>query len=587
MKTLLQYSLFGSIILLFVCSANKLVAQPNVVVILTDDQGWGDLSHSGNTNISTPNIDNLAKNGASFVNYYVNPVCSPTRAEMLTGRYNFRGGVYHTSIGGERLDLDETTIGDVFKNAGYKTAAYGKWHNGMQYPYHPNGRGFDDFYGFCSGHWGNYLSPILEHNGKIVKGKGFIVDDLTNRGLDFIEKNKNNPFLLYLPYPTPHTPFHMEDELWNSVKDREIKMWSDKKSHEDMESTRAAIALCENIDWNVGRITKKLDKLGLTENTIIVYFHDNGPNRYRWNGGMKGKKGNTDEGGIRSPLFVQWKNHIKKIEIEEISSAADLLPTLAELCDIDYSTNKKLDGKSLKPLIMDEKVNWADRFIANSFRSRVSIRSQEFRLDEKGNLYRIVDDRGQKKIVNDKYPKEYKSHMDVMNDIKRQVKEELPAKDPRPFIIGHPDAKYTQIPARDGKARGNIKRSNKYPNCSYFTNWTSVKDYISWNAEVAADGKFKVAVYYTCPKEDVGSTIQLAVGNSKISAQITEAYNPDLQHMDKYRGKGFDAFTKKFNTLEMGEIELKKGDSLIKLSALDMKGKSVIDFRLMMFERIK
>ncbi len=180
--------------------------RPNVVVILTDDQGWGDLSLSGNKDLSTPHVDSLARDGASFDRFYVCPVCSPTRAEFLTARYHPRSGVYSTSAGGERMDLDETTIADVFKAAGYATAAFGKWHNGMQYPYHPNGRGFDEYYGFCSGHWGNYFSPTLEHNGRIVRGNGFVIDDFTDRAMAFIEKNKDRPFFAYLPFNTPTRP---------------------------------------------------------------------------------------------------------------------------------------------------------------------------------------------------------------------------------------------------------------------------------------------------------------------------------------------------------------------------------------------
>ena len=154
---------------------------PNVVVILTDDQGWGDLSVHGNTNLSTPYIDSLATDGALFERFYFCPVCAPTRAEFLTGRYHPRGGVKGVSTGEERLDLDEVTIADTFRAAGYATAAFGKWHNGTQYPYHPRGRGFDEYYGFTSGHWGHYFSPILDHNGVIVRGKGYVIDDFTER----------------------------------------------------------------------------------------------------------------------------------------------------------------------------------------------------------------------------------------------------------------------------------------------------------------------------------------------------------------------------------------------------------------------
>ncbi len=171
--------------------------------------------------LETPNIDRLARSGVTFDRFFVSPVCSPTRAELLTGRYHVRGGVYSTSAGGERLDLDETTIAEIFKSAGYATAAYGKWHNGMQPPYHPNARGFDDFYGFCSGHGGNYFSPMLEHNGQIVRGNGFITDDLFDHGIRFIEEHREGPFLLYLPLNTPHSPMEVPDQWWEKLESRE------------------------------------------------------------------------------------------------------------------------------------------------------------------------------------------------------------------------------------------------------------------------------------------------------------------------------------------------------------------------------
>ena len=285
----MRYSLLVCIIsasFILACSRTSNTERPNVIIILTDDQGWGDLSVHGNSNISTPNIDALSAAGASLENFYVCAVCSPTRAELLTGRYHFRGGVYSTGGGGERLDMDETTIAEIFKAAGYSTAAYGKWHNGMQYPYHPNGRGFDDYYGFCSGHWGNYHSPMLEHNGQIVKGEGFIIDDFTNHGLAFMEENRDKAFFLYLPFNTPHTPFQAPEKYWDRYRDKPINMLSDSEG-EDINDTRAALAMCENIDWNVGRIVEKTRELGIDDKTIIIFFCDNGPNLWRWNGGMK------------------------------------------------------------------------------------------------------------------------------------------------------------------------------------------------------------------------------------------------------------------------------------------------------------
>ncbi|MHC5542910.1 sulfatase-like hydrolase/transferase, partial [Singulisphaera rosea] len=286
-------------------------ARPNIVLIVSDDQGWGDLSVHGNTNLSTPNIDSLARDGALFDRFFVCPVCSPTRAEFLTGRYHPRGGVWSTSTGGERLDLDEKTIGDTFKRSGYTVGAFGKWHSGTQYPYHPNARGFDEFYGFCSGHWGDYFNPPLEHNGRLVRGDGFITDDLTNHALSFIESNRDRPFFCYLPLNTPHSPMQVPDRFFAKFKDAKLGLSARGDQPEDVDFTRAALAMCENIDWNVGRLLKRLDELKLAEDTIVLYFCDNGPNGWRWNGGMKGRKGSTDEGGVRSPLLLRWPGHVK------------------------------------------------------------------------------------------------------------------------------------------------------------------------------------------------------------------------------------------------------------------------------------
>ena len=180
MKSFTKCSFFSILTLIFF-SCNEISQKPpNIIIFLTDDQGWGDLSINGNKDLNTPNIDKISREGTRFDRFFVSPVCSPTRAEILTARHHVRTGVYDVSKGGERIDVDEETIADVFKKAGYDTAAYGKWHNGMQAPYHPNTRGFNDFYGFCSGHWGNYFNPILERNGEIRRGKGYIIDDFTN-----------------------------------------------------------------------------------------------------------------------------------------------------------------------------------------------------------------------------------------------------------------------------------------------------------------------------------------------------------------------------------------------------------------------
>ncbi len=563
------------------------VKQPNIILILTDDQGWGDLSISGNTNLETPNIDRLAKTGVTFNHFFVSPVCSPTRAELLTGRYHPRGGVYSTSAGGERLDVDETTIADYLREAGYATAAYGKWHNGMQPPYHPNARGFDDFYGFCSGHWGDYFSPMLEHNGKIVKGNGFVIDDFTDKGIDFITQNKNRPFFLYLPYNTPHSPMQVPDKWWDKFKDKDLKMLHRDPEKEDIPFTRAALAMCENIDWNVGRIISRVEELGLMENTIIIYMSDNGPNSWRWNGGMKGRKGSVDEGGVRVPMFIKWDGVLPAgITFQEIAGSIDLLPTLAGLVGLNLQPHKQFDGISLKPHIDSETREQEERFLYSHWNGRVSIRSNNFRFDDSGQLFDMVNDPEQTTDVSEKYPGVAASMKEAKKNWEADVLSELPESDNRPFIIGHPDYKYTHIPARDGIPYGNIERSNQYPNDSFFTNWTSVADSIVWDAEVPAEGNFEVEIYYTCPPEAVGSAIKLSFAGKSLSAKISKAHNPPLKGMENDRVERMESYVKDFIPMKAGTIYLPQGKGKLTLKATDITGSSVMDFRLIVFKRI-
>ena len=503
---------------------------PNVILIISDDQGWGDLSLNGNLDLTTPHIDRLGETGVQFDRFYVSPVCSPTRAEILTGRHHVRGGVFSTSRGGERLDIDEETMAEVFKTAGYQTAAYGKWHNGMQAPFHPNSRGFDDFYGFCSGHWGNYFNPLLEHNGNMVRGNGFIIDDLTQHGIDFIEKNKNHPFFLYLPFNTPHSPMQVPDRFWKKYKDKKLSQIGSEgppKNQNQIDHTRAALAMCENIDWNVGRIIEHLKNSDLLEKTIVIYLSDNGPNGNRWNGNMKGRKGSTDEGGVRTPMIINWSGKIPKGKIiNQIASGIDLLPTLKDLTGIKSQPKKPIDGISLQPLIMEKNPSWENRNIYNYWRGKLSIRNQNYRLDYQGQLFDMINDPSQTTDISIDKPQVVKEMLEAKEKWKKTVLVELPNKDKRPFYIGHSSVKTTQIPARDGFPHGELKRSNRFPNCTYFTNWINQKDSITWEAEVHKAGNFEVTVYYSCEEDAVGSVFEVSFGKAKIQGKIAASVEP-------------------------------------------------------------
>ena len=563
--------------------------QPNIVVILTDDQGWGDLSLNGNTDLATPNIDSLARDGARFDRFFVCAVCSPTRAEFLTGRYHVRSGVYSTSAGGERMDLDEKTIADSFKAAGYATGAFGKWHNGMQYPYHPNGRGFEEYYGFCSGHWGDYFSPPLEHNGKIVQGKGFCIDDFTDKAMAFMERSQKagKPFFAYLPYNTPHSPMQVPDRWWDKFKDREIKLRNRDPRRENLPHLRCALAMCENIDWNVGRLLKKLDQLDVAKDTIVVFFHDNGPNGVRWNGGMKGRKGSTDEGGVRSPLLVRWPAAISKgTFIKPIASVMDLLPTLADCAGVPVVSKKKLDGRSLKPLLLGQKEQWADRTIMNCWRGKVSARTQRYRLGHTGQLFDMVADPGQRKDISKEKPQIAARLLGEVGHWKKTVLSEL-GEDNRPFVIAHPDYEWTQIPARDGIAHGGIKRSNKFPNCSYFFNWTSLDDKITWQAQVGASGQYEVTLHYAVPKGDEGALLELSHNGQGLRHRITQPHEVPDRGQENDRVKRMESYVKDFKAVKMGVLDLKKGKGDLTLQALKIPGKTALEFRLLMLRRVK
>jgi arylsulfatase A-like enzyme len=368
--------------------------KPNVVIFLADDAGWGDYGHSGNRQVRTPNIDSIARDGVSLDRFFVCAVCSPTRAEFLTGRYHSRGGVRGVSTGQERLNTDEKTVADAFKAAGYKTGCFGKWHSGSQWPYHPNARGFDEYYGFTSGHWGEYFDPPLEHNGRPARGKGYIADDFTSHAVQFIERNRDEPFLCYVAFNTPHSPWAVPDEYWQRFNDKPITQRATIPAREQLDQTRCALAMIETLDDNIGRVLQRLDAPNLSSNTIVIYFNDNGPNAPRWNGGMKGIKGSVDEGGIRSVFFLRWPGGGIRAGtvVREIAGAVDLLPTLCALTGVKRVGDRPLDGRDMSPLLLGHQADWPDRILFSHQNGNVSARSQRYRLDPRGELFDMIED---------------------------------------------------------------------------------------------------------------------------------------------------------------------------------------------------
>ncbi len=556
--------------------------RPNVIVILTDDQGWGDLSCHGNLDLQTPHLDSLAQEGASFRYFYVCPVCSPTRAEYLTGHYHLRHGVVGVSRGWERLDPQALTLADAFHQAGYATAAFGKWHNGTQFPYHPLARGFDEFYGFTSGHWGHYFDSLLDRNGELTTGNGYTTDDFTDQAMAFIKSHAQQPFFVHLAYNTPHSPMQVPDRWWRRFAEKPLRMHHQLLEREQPQHQRAALAMCENIDWNVGRLLAALEERDLAKKTIVVFFSDNGPNGYRYNGQLKGIKGSTDEGGIRSPLFIRWPDHIRAgLVVEQPAAAIDLFPTLAELVEIEAHPSVPFDGRSLVPLLDETPVVWPDRPIFSTWNHRVSVRRGVFRLDPDGRLFHVVVDPGQTTDIASEYPEVASGLHQKVSQFSADFLTPVSGT-PGPCPIGHPAHELTQLPARDARATGGIARSSIHPNCSYFTNWTKSSDEIVWDACVLREGDYDACVLYTCQPGDVGVELELAFQGSRLRGRVDVAHDPPLLGAAADRCERQESYVKDFARWDVGRIHLPAGEGPLTLRATRIPGERAIDVRMVL-----
>ena len=554
---------------------------PNVLIFLTDDQGWGDLSINGNPNLKTPNIDQIAKNGARFQRFYVSPVCSPTRAELLTGKFFVRSGVNGVTKGYERMNIDHKLISNFFKEKKYRTGLFGKWHNGSQPPYHPNSRGFDEFYGFTAGHWGNYFNPLLEKNGKVVKGKGYISDDITNNAISFIKKSKD-PFFTYIAYNTPHSPMQVPDSYVSNKKVVKQGRYAEK---ENIRKTEAALGMVENLDYNVGKVIDSLKKYNLYNNTIIIFFSDNGPNGNRWNNDLKDKKGSTNEGGVRVPFFIQWPSKIKKgIKINQITSVMDIFPTLVELTN--NSSNIEFDGKSFNKYLENPNLKDNNRKIFSYWGNRISVRNNNFILDNNDDLFDLNNDHKQEKPVNEKFIDDYKELKKAKDKWENSLVDSFKKSNKRRrFTVNYTDLIDTHLPARDAEITGSLKRSSIHANCSFIKNWENEDDYIYWDIDVLNSGKSNVNLYYTLPENSIGTEIAIEYENQIIYKKIEDFHDPKLIGMDKDLVKRTESYTKEFKRINIGDLYFKKGPSRLKIKTSKKIGQKSIDFRLLILKK--
>lgn len=369
-------------VLLMVCAQAAtappaLAARPNVVVILTDDQGYGDLGHHGNSVIRTPHIDRLAREGVAFERFHVCPVCSPTRASLLTGRYHLRTGAIDTYLGRSLIDPDEVTLAEMLSAAGYRTGLFGKWHLGDNFPRRPIDQGFDEAVWHRGGGIGqpadppgnSYFDPRLMNNDREQKYSGYCSDIFTSSAIEFIDRRRNEPFFVYLSFNCPHTPLQVADELVERYRgtkfpDVEVRnaVGGVRTVAPDAETTARIYAMVANIDDNVGRLLKKLQALELADNTIVVFLTDNGPQQFRYNAGLRDLKGSVFDGGIRVPCFVRWPGRAQPGRTIDYPAAhIDLVPTLLAACNLDPPSDLALDGVNLLNLLTGQSAAGPER----------------------------------------------------------------------------------------------------------------------------------------------------------------------------------------------------------------------------------
>jgi arylsulfatase A len=536
--------------------------RPNVILILTDDQGWGDLGIHGNDRISTPSIDAMAGNGAHFEQFYVSPLCAPTRASLLTGRYNLRTGTSWVSKGLENMNPGEVTIAEIFQQQGYATGCFGKWHNGAHFPQHPNQQGFDEFIGFCAGHWNNYFSTILEHNGQPYPTNGYISDVLTDEAIKFIEKNKDREFFCYVPFNAPHGPFQVPDPYFDKYK---TLGFSDKDA--------AVYGMCENIDENVGRIRKRVAELRILDNTIIIFMTDNGPNGQRYNGGMRGIKGSIHEGGVRVPCLINWEEKISSKSIPEIVGHIDILPTLVSLCNLDPPETLPLDGLDISSLLLEENNELPKRlfYTKKSTESIIpdgAVRSDQYRLViEHGDtmLFDMKADPGQKYNISSREIETTAALVLAYNNWFQEVTTDFePATEIR---LGFEEEMSAYLPAHEAGFSGEIHFMEGHGWAhDWLVNWVSASDSIYWDVVVEQDSKFKVDLLYSCPEDHVGSIISVSAADKREEASLSIPHDPEyLPSPDRIQR--IEVYEKEWARLELGSLTIPQGNQRIVLKA--------------------
>ena len=514
-------ALFAALTLLMCLEAYAQLPRPNVLVIITDDQGYGDLGFTGNPHVNTAVIDRLAQQSIRLTNFYVSPVCAPTRSSLMTGRYSLRTGIHDTYNGGAIMAPTEVTIAEMLKQADYTTGIFGKWHLGDNYPSRPNDQGFDESVIHLSGGMGqvgdittffqgdsSYFDPVLWHNGKQQAYQGYCSDIFANQAVSFIEENYESPFFCYLSFNAPHTPLQVPDEYYRMYQgiDPAAGFEGDRPfsemSEQDKENARKVYAMVTNIDDNIGKVLNKLEELAITENTVVIFMTDNGPQQTRYNAGMRGLKGSVYRGGVRVPFFLRYPALFAEgRDIETTTAHLDILPTLSDLCQVPLPRNRIIDGENLVPLLRGEAVDWADRPLFFSWTRKYPELYRNVALQQ-GN-YKLVGQTSYNAAITDfelfdteKDPYEQHNLVDSRPEVARNLKQALDQKffelinapnltDPPYIVIGSPEENPVFLNRNDASGERGI--------------WAQEEIFGTWRVHITEGGYYTVTFRFLNP----------------------------------------------------------------------------------------
>jgi len=536
--------LIGLVLLSPLGPAARAANPPNLLVIMTDDQGYWELGSTGNPYIETPNLDALAQSGVRFSRYYAAPVCSPTRAGMMTGRYAFRTGIYNTRFGGDSLALSEVTVAELLKKAGYRTGLFGKWHLGRYHAYQPQQRGFDEFLGHYQGHIERYeYADQLVHNGRPVASRGYVSELFTDAAIDFIDDTKRraaaSPFFCYLAYNAPHSPFQLDTSHAHQPDGDAL---IEKYQKKGLPLPQARIyAMVERVDRNIGRLLAHLETTGLARDTVVFFMSDNGGVSKHWTGELRGFKAQVYEGGVRSPLFVRWPGRFPAGGIVKgQASHVDLLPTLCELAGAKVPADRVIDGRSLVTLLRAGAGDRHHDYVYHSWNRMLpspdanwGISDQRFKLVGAGGgtrakgaeanwgLFDLENDPGEKKNLAAEQPTKVRAlraeFMRWYGDVTRGIDYA-----PVPIPVGHADENPVELQPSWATTKG---EGTKYVFEAYdwdtIEGWSKPGDAAEWKIAVAQGGRYEVALDYGCAGANVGGRLKIGVGAT--SVQFTPA----------------------------------------------------------------